>query len=151
MDTEKPKEKRSLEVILKEMGPLLSSVELCDDQTGSRIVSRRQELKLSQGSIVFPGCIAAHLSRIEHNLRRPSFSKLLVLALMLGTTPWWLARGVSASNGHDTDGWWSFPLQCFPEREQREVFLKLQVELEEAIDERLAAGGNHGNATTRSY
>src|SRR5262249_29700203 len=62
-------------------------------QVGRRLRAAREAAGLSQTAISFPGCTTGYVSRIESGGRVPSLQVLRELALRLGVSESWLARG----------------------------------------------------------
>lgn len=61
----------------------------------------RRELGLTQRQLAFPGCCAAHVSRIEAGGRVPSLQVIRALAGRLGVSEEWLARGGERQAGDE--------------------------------------------------
>jgi transcriptional regulator with XRE-family HTH domain len=96
---------------------------LVDSQVGRRMKKLRKELGLSQADLVHKGCTTAHISRIEAGLRRPSLERVFKLAVLLGVTPWYLARGIDIPADTGAQAWLTFTLSTHDTR-QRRRFLK---------------------------
>jgi tetratricopeptide (TPR) repeat protein len=60
---------------------------------GRRVRAARRQLDLTQKDLAFPGCTAAHVSRIEAGNRVPSLQVIRALAARLDVSEEWLARG----------------------------------------------------------
>ena len=64
-----------------------------------RLRAARRAAGLTQTALAFPGCSAAHVSRIEAGQRVPSLQVLRELARRLGVSESWLARGAGEEPG----------------------------------------------------
>jgi tetratricopeptide (TPR) repeat protein len=62
-------------------------------EVGKRLRSARRQRGLTQRDLAFPGCTAAHVSRIEAGSRVPSLQVIRALARQLDVSEAWLARG----------------------------------------------------------
>src|SRR5690348_4210742 len=63
------------------------------EAVGRRIRAAREQARLSQRDLSFPGCSPAYLSRIEAGVRTPSLQLLRELGRRLGVTADYLAVG----------------------------------------------------------
>lgn len=64
-------------------------------KVGRRLKKARLEKGLSQRELVFPGCTAVYICRIEKGDRVPSLQVIRELAKRLGVEESWLAKGKS--------------------------------------------------------
>lgn len=78
--------------------PARSKVSYVDDalSVGRRLRLAREEAGISQRALSFPGCTAAHISKIESGNRIPSLQVLRELATRIGVDEAYLARGQRA-------------------------------------------------------